>query len=117
MVSHEDGKIIEFPITVADLLGKKLCFFGGGYLRLFPYWLIHRMAAKVRGEGRPVIYYIHPREIDPDQPRVPMNAKRRFKSYVNLKTTEKKVGKILAEHDLTTFRRFIEDEADSIGVM
>jgi polysaccharide deacetylase family protein (PEP-CTERM system associated) len=117
VVTHETGEIVEFPITVADLLGRKLCFFGGGYLRLFPYWLIRRMAARVRDEGRPVIYYIHPREIDPDQPRVPMNAKRRFKSYVNLKTTERKVDRILAEQDLATFRQFIEDEAGAIEVM
>ena len=42
-----------------------MCFFGGGYLRLFPLWLILRMAQKVREEGRPVIYYVHPREVDP----------------------------------------------------
>lgn len=117
VIDHGDGRIIEFPITVSDLFGKHMCFFGGGYLRLFPYWLIRRMASKVQDEGRPVIYYIHPREIDPGQPRVKMNAKRRFKSYVNLKTTEKKVNRILAEHELTTFRQFIADEPESIGVM
>src|SRR5207253_2544302 len=41
------GKIIEFPITVAEFCTQYVCFFGGGYLRLFPYWLIRRMGRKV----------------------------------------------------------------------
>jgi Domain of unknown function (DUF3473) len=90
----DNGTLLEVPITVADLLGRPMCFFGGGYLRLFPYWLIRRMALQVLSEGRPVVFYIHPREIDP-LIRLPMSRKRRFKSYVNLGTTELKVRRIL----------------------
>ena len=61
----DNEALLEVPITVADLLGKPMCFFGGGYLRLFPYWLIRKMALQVLAEGRPVVFYIHPREIDP----------------------------------------------------
>ena len=66
----ENDALLEVPITVADLLGKPTCFFGGGYLRLFPYWLIRKMAQQVLAEGRPVVFYIHPREIDPAHPRL-----------------------------------------------
>ncbi|SRR5581483_545065 len=107
---HSAGSILEFPITVADLLGKSVCFFGGGYLRLFPYWLIRRKTRQVLAEGRPVVFYIHPREIDPAHPRLPMGAARRFKSYINLATTERKLNRILKDFPVTTFRDFLAVE-------
>jgi polysaccharide deacetylase family protein (PEP-CTERM system associated) len=109
VVIRKSGPIVEFPITVSRLFGKPLCFFGGGYLRLFPYFLIKRMALRVLKEDRPVVFYVHPRETDPNHPRLPMSAKRRFKSYVNLRTTERKISKLLDEFEITTFRRFIAE--------
>ncbi len=108
-VSTPSGPLMEFPITVSTLLGKPLCFFGGGYLRLFPSWLIRRAVRQVLAEGRPVVFYIHPREIDPSHPRIRMPLTRRFKSYVNLHTTETKLRRILAEFPVTTFRDFIAE--------
>ena len=64
------GAIEEFPITAVRVFGKPMCFFGGGYLRLFPYSVIRAMGRRALGEGRPVIFYVHPREIDPAQPRM-----------------------------------------------
>ena len=106
--SSSEG-LVEFPITTTQILGVPMCFFGGGYLRLFPSLLIENMTLKVLREGRPVIFYVHPREIDPQHPRLPMGLRRKFKSYVNLKTTEAKVRRVLAEFEVTTFRAFIED--------
>ncbi len=103
----ENDALLEVPITVADLLGKPMCFFGGGYLRLFPYWLIRKMTLQVLAEGRPVVFYIHPREIDPAHPRLPMSRKRQFKTYVNLETTEVKVRRILQEFPVTTFKNVL----------
>jgi polysaccharide deacetylase family protein (PEP-CTERM system associated) len=102
-----DGGILELPISVADLMGKTMCFFGGGYLRLFPYWLISKMARQVLAAGRPVVFYVHPREIDPAHPRLAMSRVRRFKSYVNLETTESKIRHILREFPVTTFKNVI----------
>lgn len=107
VVVTNSTRIVEFPVTVADVMGKALCFFGGGYLRLFPYRLIRRMVKQVLAEGRPVVFYVHPREIDPSGPRLPMPPVRRFKSYVNLHTTESKVRKILRDFPVTTFRDFL----------
>jgi polysaccharide deacetylase family protein (PEP-CTERM system associated) len=101
------GELVEFPVSVAEVLGKRLCFFGGGYLRLFPYALIKRMSRVLLDQGRPVIFYVHPREIDPDHPRLPMSASRRFKTYVNLRTTEQKIRSLLAEFPVTTFSRYL----------
>jgi polysaccharide deacetylase family protein (PEP-CTERM system associated) len=104
-----EAQLLEVPITVADLMGKPMCFFGGGYLRLFPYWLIRRMALQVLSEGRPVVFYIHPREIDPAHPRLPMSRTRRFKSYVNLDTTEAKLRRILQDFPVTTFKNILSN--------
>jgi polysaccharide deacetylase family protein (PEP-CTERM system associated) len=103
------GPVVEFPITVARVAGKAMCFFGGGYLRLFPYEVTRRMARRVLDEGRPVIFYVHPREIDPSHPRLPMGRLRRFKSYVGLGSTRRKVRRILHDFSLVTFREYLAE--------
>ena len=103
------GDLFEFPVTVTDVLGKRLCFFGGGYLRLFPYPLVKQMSKRVLAEGRPVIFYVHPREVDPGHPRLPMSAARRFKTYVNLNTTEDKMRRILTDFPVTTFEDYLTE--------
>jgi polysaccharide deacetylase family protein (PEP-CTERM system associated) len=113
-VDCTNGSLIEFPITVADAASRPTCFFGGGYLRIFPLWLIRRMARAVQAEGRPVIYYIHPREIDPDHPRIKMPIHRRFKSYVNLRSTEYKIARIVSEFPMVTFSEFIRRHGNAL---
>ena len=110
------GELVEFPVTVAEVLGKRMCFFGGGYLRLFPYPLVKRMSRAVLGEGRPVIFYVHPREIDPDHPRLPMGAARRFKTYINLRTTERKIRNILSDFPVTTFNEYMNEHRNRLEV-
>jgi polysaccharide deacetylase family protein (PEP-CTERM system associated) len=104
----DNGMMVEFPISVSSVLGNRICFSGGGYLRLFPYSFISRAAAQIESTGRPVIFYIHPREIDPGHPRLRMNAVRRFKSYVNLDGTLTKVRRILHEFSCGTFRNYLD---------
>ena len=109
-IERVSGRLAEFPVTVAEVFGRPFCFFGGGYLRLFPYNVIRTMTRRVLGEPRPVIFYVHPREIDPDHPRLSMNWRRRFKSYVNLKSTKPKIERLLDEFEITSFERFIRGE-------
>jgi polysaccharide deacetylase family protein (PEP-CTERM system associated) len=104
------GRLHEFPITVAEIAGRPICFFGGGYLRLFPYRVVRHMARRVLAEGRPVVFYVHPREVRPDHPRLPMPLGRRFRSYVNLHTTERKVRSILRDFEVTTFKDWMATE-------
>ena len=104
------GTIVELPITVATLPGKRICLFGGGYLRLAPYFLIDYAAKRILRRGRPVIFYFHPREVDPGQPRLAMNPVRRFKSYVNIDSAEKKLGRLLHEFKTITCSEYIARE-------
>jgi polysaccharide deacetylase family protein (PEP-CTERM system associated) len=103
------GPLLEFPITVAELGSRPRCFFGGGYLRVFPYLLVRLMSRRVLEEGRPVIFYAHPREIDPHHPRLPMSLQRRFKSYVGLRSMEGKIRRLLQDFPITSFARFLAD--------
>jgi polysaccharide deacetylase family protein (PEP-CTERM system associated) len=112
----ESGKLVEFPITAVRVFGKLMCFFGGGYLRLFPYALVRSMGARAMKEDRPVIFYVHPREIDPSQPRLPLSAKRRFTSYVNLRSTEAKIERILRDFPVTSFRNYLAEHPQTLGV-
>jgi polysaccharide deacetylase family protein (PEP-CTERM system associated) len=110
-VQTASGTIAEFPITAVRVLGRPMCFFGGGYLRLFPYRLIRTMAHAALNEGRPVIFYVHPREIDPEHPRLPLSARRKFTSYVNLRTTRPKIRQILRDFKVSSFDRYMAQAA------
>lgn len=81
--------IDEFPITTVRLGGRNFPCGGGGFFRLFPYpvyrWALRRVNAE---DGQPCIFYFHPWEIDPDQPRIPGTSfKTRFRHYLNLQRT------------------------------
>jgi hypothetical protein len=109
---------MEFPISVARFFGKEMCFFGGGYLRFFPYILIKTMADQVNREGRPVIYYIHPREIDPSHPRLDLPLVKKWKCYSNLKSTMPKLRALIRAQRLTSFQRWLAAHAmDASGIV
>lgn len=101
------GVIAEFPITVVPALGTRLCFFGGGYLRLFPYQVIRIMGRRALNERRPIVFYVHPREIDPAQPRLPLSRRRRFTCYVNLRSTKPKIKRILRDFRVSSFEKYM----------
>jgi polysaccharide deacetylase family protein (PEP-CTERM system associated) len=91
--------LLEIPLTTSRLLGRNLPASGGGYFRLAPYrvsrWALRRFN---RIDRRPAIFYLHPWEIDPEQPRVPgTGLKTRFRHYVNLHRTESRLDRLLQD--------------------
>jgi polysaccharide deacetylase family protein (PEP-CTERM system associated) len=94
--------LMEFPISVTALGPKRIAYCGGGYLRLFPYRFIRSRIAAANARGESVMVYVHPRDIDPAQPRIDMPRIRRFKSYVNLSTTYEKLKRLLADFEFGT---------------
>ncbi len=93
-----DG-LLEIPVSTARLFGRNMPAGGGGYFRLAPYamsrWAIDRVN---RVDRKPAIFYFHPWEIDPQQPRVDgAGLKTRFRHYVNLSRTERKLGQLLKD--------------------
>jgi polysaccharide deacetylase family protein (PEP-CTERM system associated) len=87
-----DG-LLEVPITTVQMMGRKLPAGGGGYFRLLPYALSRWMMAKVnQDDGQPALFYFHPWEIDPGQPRPEgIGAKSRFRHYVNIDRMEHRI--------------------------
>jgi polysaccharide deacetylase family protein (PEP-CTERM system associated) len=88
-----DG-LLEVPITTAMMMGKKLPAGGGGYFRLLPYALSKWMMEKVNRDDRePTLFYFHPWELDPGQPRPEgLDAKSRFRHYVNIDRMERRLA-------------------------
>jgi polysaccharide deacetylase family protein (PEP-CTERM system associated) len=96
--STPDG-LIEIPISTVRAWNRNVPIGGGGYFRLLPYVASRFAIARFhRDEARPAIFYMHPWEIDPDQPRVAgVGFKSRFRHYVNLRRTEPRLGRLLAD--------------------
>lgn len=92
----------ELPMSVATFGPAKLCYSGGGYLRLLPSWMIERGLRQEQRAGRGTVIYLHPRDFAPDCPRAEMPLVRRFKCYVGMKTTEGKLRRLLSRHRFTT---------------
>lgn len=107
-----DGRaLLEFPISVTPLLGTRIPYCGGGYLRLFPYAFVRSRIAAANRRGEPVMVYVHPRDIDPDHPRIPMPLARRFRSYVNLATTLDKLRRLLGDFRFVSVSEALEKSA------
>ena len=103
---HEVGAddLVELPVTTVEWNGMRLPCGGGGYFRLLPYalssWGIRRVN---RLDRQPSIFYFHPWELDPDQPRIRgVDARTRFRHYVNLKGYERKFSRLLGDFRWTS---------------
>ncbi len=98
----EEGDMKCFPVSVMDIGWRTVPFSGGGYLRLFPQSLINAGFRSNHRAGRVGMAYIHPREINPHQPRLSLPALKSFKYYVNMATTEPKLCKLLETFRFST---------------
>lgn len=90
---HGEENLLELPITTVRVLRKNLPAGGGGYFRIFPYQLSRWCLNRVNHfDHQPGIFYFHPWELDPEQPRqAKIPAKTRFRHYLNLHRTEKRI--------------------------
>lgn len=96
------GPITQFPGMTCKVAGLTVPVGGGGYLRLFPWWLTARLLQQIRAEGRPLNVYLHPWEVDVDQPRIRASLKSRFRHYQNLRSMAPKLSRLLTEFRLGT---------------
>ncbi len=105
-----DREILEFPQTIVDFRILRLSCFGGGYLRMFPLTFFLKMAGIIQKHNRPLILYIHPRDIDGDQPRLSFPLLRHIRHYLNISKTEQKLNDIAGRFDFKSFESVISDE-------
>jgi len=94
-----DADLIEVPVTVADVAGRKLAT-GGGFFRLLPAALTNFAIRQVTGEGHAAVFYFHPWEIDPGQPRVAnAPARSKLRHYSRLGAMAGKLRTLIGRHD------------------
>jgi len=93
------GKLVEIPMTTLRLFGRNFPSAGGGYFRLLPYAMYRAGLRRVnRAEAAPGLFYTHPWEIDPDQPRVEAApAMAKFRHYLNLTAMQVRMDRLLRD--------------------
>lgn len=96
------ASLVEFPPSTIRFAGHRIPIGGGGYFRLYPYWFTKRGLASINDkERRPFTFYLHPWEIDPEQPRVTTSWKSRFRHYNNLHKCETRLRRLLRDFQFT----------------
>jgi len=95
--------ILEFPLTTARLFGYRMPAAGGGYFRLYPYWLSRWLLERARAQQQTAIFYLHPWEIDAAQPRVPGASRlSRFRHYNNLERCLPRLRRLMRDFKFGT---------------
>jgi len=95
---HVNG-LLEYPISTALFLGRRVPVSGGGYFRLFPYWFTRWALQTINEkESKPFVFYLHPWELDPDQPRIhKIRRFSRFRHYNQLQRTQSRFEQLLKD--------------------
>lgn len=109
-IETPSGDLWEFPPSIVRLLGINIPVSGGGYFRLEPWPLLRRLLGRVNHcAARPFVFYIHPWELDPSQPRLRAGSRiGRFRHYLNLSIAEAKLRCLLGMFAFTTLRAALD---------
>jgi polysaccharide deacetylase family protein (PEP-CTERM system associated) len=109
-IDRPSGSLIEVPGSTTQLGPMNLPIAGGGYFRILPYWWTRWGIARVNEhEKRPAVFYLHPWEIDPEQPRLAAGRLGRFRHYRNLRETEVRLRALLTDFRFDTMERLVSD--------
>jgi polysaccharide deacetylase family protein (PEP-CTERM system associated) len=99
--------LMEFPLSTYRIWKCNIPVGGGAYFRLFPYTFTRRGMRKINAGGRPAVFYIHPWELDPEQPRLALPRRIGLTHYWNLQSTRKRLRTLLKEFRFTTMSRIL----------
>jgi polysaccharide deacetylase family protein (PEP-CTERM system associated) len=117
-VHRRDNGLLEIPVSTVRLGARNLPGSGGGWFRLFPYPVSRWMIRRVNREDRQAaVFYMHPWEIDPAQPRIPgIDARTRFRHYLNIHRTEQRLERLLDDFRWGRMDRIFLDPAEPATV-
>ncbi len=101
------GSIWELPPSTAPWLGTRIPVGGGGYFRLYPYALLRHWLRRIEAQGEPLMFYLHPWELDPDQPRMSGGRLSTFRHYLNLERVEARLERLLDDFRFTSVRELL----------
>lgn len=116
-IATRSGTLREFPPASYPVGSLNIPVAGGGYFRLFPTAMTTFCLGRINAaESAPFMFYIHPWEVDPDQPRLPGKALSRWRHYQNLARTESKLDSLLGRFSFATLRDVLADTAPACAV-
>lgn len=102
--------LVEFPLSTLQLWRYRLPISGGGYFRLFPYWFTRAALKRINSADElPFIFYLHPWEIDTDQPRVQASLLSRFRHYQNLGRCQERLAALLQDFSFDTVEHVLDN--------
>jgi polysaccharide deacetylase family protein (PEP-CTERM system associated) len=112
VIAAPNGKrIVEFPMSTATLFGLRVPVSGGGYFRLLPYSVTRAGLRKLNHRlARPFVFYLHPWEVDPGQPRVETSALSRFRHYTNIGKCEARLRQLVSEFKFSTMKHVLTQQ-------
>jgi polysaccharide deacetylase family protein (PEP-CTERM system associated) len=110
VVAPSGRSLIEFPLAAASFGPLKIPVSGGGYFRLLPYGVTHLGLNRINQAGRPVPFYLHPWELDPEQPRVRVGALSRWRHYTNLHRCEGRLQRLLTDFKFDTLEAVLRSQ-------
>lgn len=108
VVSGEDGSLWEVPLSVSSIGPIRVPFGGGGYLRLFPFSLTRRLIRKRVRAGKHLVLYVHPWELDANQPAIRAPILRRFRHRVGISKMEVRLAELLRSLQFGSVVQFLE---------
>jgi polysaccharide deacetylase family protein (PEP-CTERM system associated) len=98
-VAGKRRELLELPPLTLRGFGTNLPVAGGGYFRLFPLWVMERGLRQMTDLPQSAsVLYFHPWEFDPDQPRLPLKRLSKFRTYVGIRRSRERLGRLLARH-------------------
>ncbi len=107
------GVIWEVPPSTCSWAGLKIPVAGGGYFRLFPYGVLKQFLKKIESKGNPLVMYLHPWELDPEQPRMRGSLVSQFRHYLNLHKVQARLQQLLTDFSFGPIQSLVPAVSDS----
>lgn len=114
IIRRTPGALVEVPGSTVRVGPLNLPVAGGGYFRILPYSWTKWGISRINQEAQPAIFYLHPWEIDPGQPRLPAQWLGRFRHYTNLNKTETSLRRLLKDFHFGPVRSVLGDNFESL---
>lgn len=119
ILTQKGYKITEYPLSIFKLFNYNLPIAGGGYFRLYPYWLTRFLYKLVNRNDSEFVFYLHPWEVDPNQPKIKAKLLSRFRHYNNLNKTQSRFEALLSEFKFVSMiesikTKDLDNRSDSI---
>lgn len=107
-IERSGCKLKEFPVSTLKIPGMTLPISGGAYFRIYPYWFTKQALKSVNRSSKPITFYLHPWELDPEHPRIPLPRRISLTHYFNLGATERRFRKLLDDFKFLPMKEVLE---------